>query len=118
MKIAIPIHQGILSLHFGHSEEFALFEVDPQAKTIRDKEILRPPHHEPGNWPRWLREEGADIIIADAMSMRAQKLFVQNKTKIILGAPSEDPESIVTAYLDGNLKAGKNIYGNKESIDA
>jgi predicted Fe-Mo cluster-binding NifX family protein len=34
MRIAIPWSQGLLSPHFGHCEEFALLDVDPQQKAI------------------------------------------------------------------------------------
>ena len=122
MKIAIPVHQGRLSLHFGHSEEFALFEVDLQEKTIREMKILSPPQHEPGSWPRWLCKKGADLIIAGAMSIQATKLFAQDNTEVLLGAPSEDAESIIKAYLEGVLNTDNNIYHTKyhhtESMDA
>ena len=109
MKIAIPVHQGRLSFHFGHSEEFALFEVDPQKKTIREKRILSPPQDAPGGWPRWLCDNGTDLVIAGAMSMRTLNLFTRDKTEVLLGAPSENVESIVKAYLEGVLNTGNNM---------
>jgi Mrp family chromosome partitioning ATPase/predicted Fe-Mo cluster-binding NifX family protein len=109
MKIAIPVTQGNLSLHFGHCEQFALFEVDSESKTIRDRQDLTPPNHEPGALPRWLGEQGANVIITGGMGTRAQSLFTQNNITVIIGAPSEEPEQIVNAYLDGRLKTGTNI---------
>jgi len=101
-----------LSLHFGHSEEFALFEADLHEKIIQNKKIISPPRHKPGRWPRWLVERGVDVIIADGMSMRARFLLEQDDTLVLLGAPSEDPESIVKAYLDGILKTDSCSYNN------
>jgi len=122
MKIAIPVHRGRLSLHFGHIEVFALFEVDSREKIIREKKILSPPQLEPGSWPRWLCNKGVDLIIAGAMSIQAIKRFEQDNTEVLLGAPSENAVSIIKVYLEGVLNTENNIYNNKyhhqESMDA
>jgi ATP-binding protein involved in chromosome partitioning len=109
MKIAIPVAEGALCLHFGHCQQFALFEVDPEEKTILGKEMLDPPAHEPGVLPRWLHEQNADLIIAGGMGSRAQNLFIQNGVKVVVGAPSADPDSVVRDYLDGKLQTGSNV---------
>ncbi len=109
MKIAIPIINGKLCMHFGHCEQFALVEADETAKTISATEFLTPPAHEPGVLPRWLHEQGANVIIAGGMGQRAQGLFTQNGIAVIVGAPADTPEDIVTAYLAGTLEAGQNV---------
>jgi len=109
MKIAIPIADGKLAMHFGHCEQFALVEVDETAKEIRSTEYLTPPGHEPGVLPRWLHEQGANVIIAGGMGERAQGLFEQNGINVIVGAPTENPEEIISAYLAGTLEAGQNV---------
>ena len=109
MKIAIPVAQGMLAMHFGHSEQFALFDVDPDKKTILGKEMLTPPRHEPGALPKWLSEIGAKVIITGGMGIRAQNLFTQSGVNVVVGAPAEDPAGVVQSYLDGTLKAGSNI---------
>ena len=109
MKIAIPLAEGRLSMHFGHCEQFALVEVDEAAKTAGKTELLTPPSHEPGVLPRWLHEQGASVIIASGMGMRAQQLFAQNNITVVVGAPAEQPEQLVSAYLSGTLEAGDNV---------
>ena len=109
MKIAVPVTEGTLSAHFGHCEQFALFEVDQDAKVIKDMQTLTPPKHEPGVLPRWLNELGANVIISGGMGPRAQDLFTQNNIKVVVGAPSETPEQVVKDYLCGNLKTGSNV---------
>ena len=64
MKIAIPLADGRLCMHFGHCEQFALVEVDDENKTILATDYRTPPAHEPGVLPRWLHEQGANVIIA------------------------------------------------------
>jgi len=109
MKIAVPVAQGMLAMHFGHCEQFAVFEVDSDKKTILSKEMHTPPRHEPGVLPKWLSELGAKVILTGGMGIRAQNLFTQNGVDVVVGAPAEDPEKVVQAYLDGNLKPGANI---------
>jgi len=109
MKIAIPVVAGKLCMHFGHCEQFALVEVDDDNKTITRTGYLTPPAHEPGVLPRWLHEQGANIIIAGGMGQRAQGLFSQNGIEVVVGAPAEKPEDVVSAYLAGTLEAGQNI---------
>jgi len=108
VKIAIPLADGRLATHFGHAGQFALVEVDADSKQVLKNERLSSPPHEPGVLPRWLHEQGADLIIAGGMGHRAQQLFAQNGIKVVLGAPSNDPESVVTDYLNKTLQTGEN----------
>jgi ATP-binding protein involved in chromosome partitioning len=109
MKVAIPVCEGVLSMHFGHCEKFALVDVDPDTKAIVGMTALDPPPHEPGLLPRWLNEKGVNLIIAGGMGMRAQQLFEQAGVKVIVGASSAEPESVVTDYLTGKLVTGENV---------
>lgn len=109
MKIAIPIVNDKLSAHFGHCEEFALVDTDSEKKAVTSVQMLSAPPHEPGLLPRWLAEKGARLIIAGGMGRRAQDLFEQQNIKVIVGAPSADPEMIINAYLRGALVTGKNV---------
>src|SRR4030042_1285635 len=109
MRIAIPMADGRLSMHFGHCERFALIDVDPETRVIQKKEELPAPEHEPGLLPRWLAERGAQLIIAGGMGGRAQGLVAQNGIQVVVGAPAEAPEAPVAAYLDGTLQSGENL---------
>jgi predicted Fe-Mo cluster-binding NifX family protein len=103
MKIAIPVSYGQLSAHFGHCEQFALVEVDPSEKKIIGTEYAVPPPHEPGVLPRWLHEQGVDVIIAGGMGQRAQPLFGQNGIGVVVGARCQPAEETVADYLYGGI---------------
>lgn len=105
--IAIPLVEGRLSMHFGHCEEFVLYNVDNGQ--VKKKQSLAPPAHAPGVIPNWLHEQGANVIVAGGMGQRAQSLFAEQGIEIVVGAPSDDPDEIIKAYLDGNLETGENI---------
>jgi len=109
MKIAIPVAGGKLATHFGHCEQFAVIEVDQTSKTVSETTHITPPRHEPGVLPRWLHEQGVDLVIAGGMGSRAQGLFSEAGIQLVVGAPADTPENIVTAYLGGSLEAGQNV---------
>ncbi len=63
MKIAIPVENGRLHSHFGGSRQFAVVEVDPNTKAAVRVETLPASEHQPGAFPRWLRELGVEAVI-------------------------------------------------------
>ena len=109
MKIAVPVAEGRLSLHFGHCAEFALIDVDMDAKKVLGAETLPAPPHQPGLLPKWLAERGANMVIAGGMGMRAQQIFQQHGIDVIVGAPSDTPQAVVESWLQGSLEAGQNL---------
>ena len=107
MKIAIPVSQGKLCLHFGHCQEF--FVADVEDKEVKGTSKITPPQHAPGVIPKFLHEQNIDCIIAGGMGSRAQQFFNQFKIKVITGAQSDDPLQIINDYLDGSLTTGENV---------
>ncbi len=107
IKIAIPLAQGKLAMHFGHCEQFALVEVADGR--IVQTTLANPPAHEPGVLPKWLHEQGANMIIAGGMGQRAQGHFEEHGIHVLIGAPSLTPDELVGKYLDGTLETGDNI---------
>jgi predicted Fe-Mo cluster-binding NifX family protein len=108
MKIAIPITGSKLSPHFGHCEGFALFNVNPESKEIVSRNDVAAPPHQPGLLPRWLHEQGANVIVAGGMGVRARNLFAENNIEVVIGVQGWDPESIVYDLMQGCLQAGEN----------
>ncbi len=109
MKIAVPLADGKLAMHFGHCEHFALFDIDPSTKKILKREEIAAPPHEPGLLPPWLAERGAKIVIAGGMGQRALGLFAEQGIEVIIGAPAETPEKLVKDYCANTLTSGANI---------
>lgn len=109
MRIAIPVADGKLAMHFGHCEQFALVDADKDSGRILKRVDVEAPPHEPGLLPVWLAERGAEVIIAGGMGQRAQRLFDQRGIKVVVGAAAESPEDIARAYLAGTLRVGENV---------
>ena len=109
LVIGIPVVAGRLCMHFGHCEEFAVLDVDTAIKEILNSRRLAPPAHQPGVLPRWLHQQGVNLIISGGMGGRAQQIFAEQGIEVIVGAPAEPPETVVRDYLDGSLQSGENI---------
>ena len=109
MKYAIPVSSGVMSPHFGHCEQFALFDVEEQEKEIINQEMVTAPEHAPGLLPRWLAEKGVSVVIAGGMGPRALDIFQQNGISVVLGAVESNPETAVLNHLSGTLTIGDNV---------
>ncbi len=109
MRIAIPVIDGKLAMHFGHCEKFALVDVLPEEQKIVGRDDIVPPAHRPGLLPPWLAEQGATTIIAGGIGSRAQRLFAAHNIEVVVGAPAETPETLVAALMAGTLSSGANV---------
>jgi len=108
MRVAIPLVDNALCMHFGHCEQFALIDVDVQAGLIVNREDITPPPHEPGLLPGWLAERGVTNIIAGGMGQHALTLFAEQNIGVIVGAPVAGAEELVKSHLGGTLVTGEN----------
>lgn len=108
MKIAIPVANGKLNLHFGHCAAFDVFDIANDGKTVAGKSSIDAPPHEPGLLPRFLGEKGVTHIIAGGMGSRAQDLFAERGITVCVGAECDTSDVVVARYLDGSLVTGTN----------
>ncbi len=109
MRIAIPLADGKLAMHFGHCERFAFVDIDQAEKKILGRQDIEAPPHEPGLLPGWLAERGVNAIISGGMGQRARGLFGERGIDVVVGALADTPENLVGHYLAGTLDVGQNI---------
>jgi len=108
MILAIPLEGDRFCEHFGGAEQFVMFEVDLDQRTLREHKRVPAPPHEPGVLPRWLAEQGAQVVIAGGMGPRAQRMLAEQGVQVVLGAAARAPEQLAQAFLDGGLVGGAN----------
>lgn len=106
-KIAIPVINGKLNNHFGHTQEFYVYEI--KNEKIDEKKVLIPPKHEPGVFPKWLAGEGVTDVIAGGMGLKAIAIFNQNKINVFIGVPLKGPEELVIDFIKGKLETSDNM---------
>ncbi|MCI1779655.1 MAG: NifB/NifX family molybdenum-iron cluster-binding protein [Bacteroidales bacterium] len=105
-RIAVPMEHGALCSHFGHCEYFCFVDVE-DGKISGKKEIV-PPEHEPGLYPRWVKEQGAGEVICGGIGMKARNLFAAENIKLYIGVANKSAEELVEDLLGGVLRTGEN----------
>ncbi len=99
MLIAIPCEGNMICPHFGHCEQFVMYDTN-----TRSSRSLPNPGHQPGFLPGFLKEQGAELVIAGGMGGRAQELFADHGIALIVGA-SGRIEDVIALYEAGKLKS-------------
>lgn len=105
LKIAVPVVDGRLLGHFGESKHFAVVEVDSRNRIIVCTQIVEAPPHEPGSFPRWLREQGVQFLIVgrNGIGQRALDNLVHHEIEVRAGRSGTPVEALVVACLGGQL---------------
>ncbi|QGU00207.1 hypothetical protein SYNTR_1613 [Candidatus Syntrophocurvum alkaliphilum] len=99
MILALPKEGALICQHFGHCEEFALYNIDSG-----ELKIIKSPGHIPGQLPKFLKEQGTNVVIAGGMGERAQILFDSEGIEVIVGIKGEIEEAI-KKYLNNELQS-------------
>ena len=106
MKIAVAAMSTNVSEHFGHCENFLIFNAEDGKVT---PEVALPnPGHRPGFLPNYLADNGAEVIIAGGMGGGAVSIFNERGVEVILGARG-DARVAAEAYVRGELKSTGSI---------
>lgn len=108
-RFAIPCEGGQIATHFGHTQQFAFFDVDPDEGRIVKEEMVDAPPHQPGLLPAWLAEHGTNVVLAAGMGSRAIGLFNQQGIKAVVGVTGNDLRKVVEDYIAGTLSTGTNV---------
>ena len=110
MKIAVASDHGLVSAHFGHCAEFALFTIGLK-DVILEKVIILSPQHERGYLPGYLARLGVTHVIAGGMGHLARRLFADLRIITIVGASGE-VDGVVEAFLVNRLVVSENFCPN------
>lgn len=100
-KIALPIDKESVSAHFGHAEQFVLYDVEDNKIVNTKKET--PPPHEPGSIPRWLHALGATTVITGGMGQKAISLFQESGIQVLSAPAGSAHAQVINDYLAGKL---------------
>ncbi|MEG1429761.1 MAG: NifB/NifX family molybdenum-iron cluster-binding protein, partial [Hydrogenoanaerobacterium sp.] len=98
MKIAVAGMGNTVAGHFGHCENFNIYETE-NGKIVSAKSIANP-GHKPGFLPNFLGDMGVELIIAGGMGGGAVEIFNERKIEVIVGAEGDAKEA-VERYLRG-----------------
>jgi len=102
MKIAVPSSGKKICEHFGHCENFNLFEAQ-DGRIISEKSVPNP-GHKPGFLPNFLADMGVTVVVAGGMGGGAVTIFEERGVEVVAGA-SGDARDAVERFLKGELKS-------------
>ncbi|MDD3947680.1 MAG: NifB/NifX family molybdenum-iron cluster-binding protein [Clostridia bacterium] len=100
MIIAVACEGASVTEHFGHCESFMLF--DTEGDTIKSAVSLPNPGHRPGFLPKFLKAQGAEVILSGGMGGGAIDIFNELGVQVVTGASGEARQA-VESYLRGKL---------------
>jgi len=100
-KIAFPTSDKVtVDAHFGHTKEFVIYTV--KVTDVTETVYVGSPVHKPGLLPKFLAEQGVDVIIAGGMGQMAVDLFQRSGIDVVLGAKGRIDVNL-NEYLGGFL---------------
>jgi len=104
--VALPVLKDKLSRHFGNCEKFVIASIEDQH--IEKIEYVDPPAHKPGAYPKFMAENGVNVVLTYGMGDKATAILSRNRIKIIKGVDVDTPERILDKYIKGKL-VNKNV---------
>ena len=100
MKIAVTYENGSVFQHFGHTEQFKLYEVeDGQIRSTRLVDSKGSGH---GALAGVLKQQGVDLLICGGIGPGAQNALAEQGIALCAGASGSADEA-VAAFLRGEL---------------
>ena len=109
MKIAVTHENGQIFQHFGHTEEFKVYEV-ADGKIIKS-EVMGSNGTGHGALAGLLFNSGIDVLICGGIGGGAQNALAQAGIKLF-GGVSGNCDAAVEAYLAGELDYNPNVKCN------
>lgn len=114
MKIAVSCNGNQIWAHFGHCENFMVYETE-KGKIVSEQSVPNP-GHKPGLLPNFLADMGVKVVISGGMGGGAVDIFNERDVEIVLGAQG-DAKQAVEDYLRGELESTGSICHEHEHAD-
>jgi len=96
-----------VSGHFGRCPYFIIANIEDNT-VIATEAVANPyaQHHQPGQVPQFISEQGVDVMLSGGMGRRAVDFFNQFGIEVATGAAGTVGQA-VQAYLNGRLNGAK-----------
>lgn len=114
MKIAVASEKEMVTSHFGHCENFNIYEAE--GSKIVKSESIQNPGHRPGFLPNFLNDMGVNVIISGGMGQGAVEIFNEKGIEVITGAEGKAKKA-AEDYLKGSLKSTGSICNEHQHHD-
>ena len=109
MKIAVTYENGQIFQHFGHTEQFKIYDI--QDGTIKNTQIVETNGSGHGALAGLLSTLGIEVLICGGIGAGAQMALAQAGIKLY-GGVSGDADEAVEALLKGNRMYNPDVKCN------
>lgn len=106
MKIAVTYEKGQVYQHFGHTEQFKIYEAENGA--VKDTQIVDTNGSGHGALAGFLTERGVDTLICGGIGAGAQNALSEAGITLY-GGVSGDADEAVEALLKGTLSFNPDV---------
>ena len=106
MRIVISTENGQVSPHFGRAPIFTFVTIENNH--VIEKKELTNPGHTIGSIPQFVKEHGANCMIAGGMGHRAQQFFKQYGIDVIMGVQGSI-DVVIKKIIEGTLEGGESL---------
>ncbi len=106
IALACEDNQGLngqMSQHFGRCPSYLV--VDVEGSEVKKSEVVENPYysnHIPGKVPQFIKEQGAQVMIAGGMGPKAIDMFTTFGIEVVTGAIG-NVGNVLQAYLRGEI---------------
>ena len=107
MKIAVTYENGMIFQHFGHTEQFKIYEVAENA--VVRAEVVNTNGGGHGALAGFLAQHGVDTLICGGIGGGAQAALAEAGIKLC-GGVSGEADAAVAALLVGHLGYNPNVH--------
>lgn len=109
MKIAVTYDGGQIFQHFGHTEQFKIYDIADGAIVCSSVVDTNGSGH--GALAGFLKDNGVEVLICGGIGGGARAALAQAGIKL-LGGVSGDADSAVQGYLSGKLEYNPDVKCN------
>ena len=106
MKIAVTYENGMIFQHFGHTEQFKLYDIE-NSQVVRSQ-IVDTNGQGHGALAGFLTEAGADVLICGGIGGGAQTALAAAGIKLF-GGVSGDADEAVEAFINETLEYNPDV---------
>lgn len=114
MNIAVTYENGQIFQHFGHTEQFKVYEIDNN--TVVKSFVVDTNGQGHGALAGFLSLNNIEVLICGGIGGGAQMALTEAGIKLY-GGVSGDADAAVEAYLAGNLDFNPNVQCNHHGHD-
>lgn len=112
MKIAVTYDNGQVFQHFGHTEEFKIYDIKDGA--VENSEVVNTMGSGHGALAGFLNEKGVDTLICGGIGGGAQMALAQAGINLYGGVTGSADEA-VAALLNGKLDFNPDVHCDHHS---